>query len=102
EDGIRDYKVTGVQTCAFRSGRYAARYAGRAEVVSQPLESVSGRRPGRADGRHVSELSGRRNTAGAFGRVASVAAHRGWRRRGGQIGRASCRERGEMRVGAVA
>src|SRR5438093_10461482 len=75
EDGIRDWSVTGVQTCALPISRVPARGAagtkGRADR-SDPQESLGG----------VSERPG-------------VAQHLdGW-----EIGRASCRERVEIGVG---
>src|SRR5690625_7674687 len=79
EDGIRDGHVTGVQTCAL------------------PISRGRGRRPGRRRCRRRS-------------RALSAADHGGWRGRGTspgdprrlEIGRASCRERGEFSGDEVA
>src|SRR5688500_20372740 len=72
EDGIRDYKVTGVQTCALPIWRRAQRGAQGARA---PVEH-HGRVPGTARRRH---------RAPARGDVEP----------GAEIGRASCRERVE-------
>src|SRR5256885_14855578 len=71
EDGIRDYKVTGVQTCAL------------------PISAISVAPGGGAGG------------AGAGG---GLDANSSVRRAGGvaQVGRAACRGRGEISVGAGA
>src|SRR5688500_20402837 len=82
EDGIRDYKVTGVQTCAL---------------------PISGRCPAGCHRSKPGWCGTRRATCPPRGR-APAAAH-GPRAAGGcsaesphaEIGRASCRERGEMR-----
>src|SRR5690606_40989322 len=77
EDGIRDFHVTGVQTCALPiSESSAALSVGRARPASLlPVVPICGRGPGAASGdpRPGSRVS-------PYG-------HRG------QIGRASCRER---------
>src|SRR5688500_20231243 len=66
EDGIRDYKVTGVQTCALRSHR----------GISKPaLSSVAGA------------------LRGGVGAALEIS--------GGEIGRASCRERVQIAERAV-
>src|SRR4051794_41233554 len=68
EDGIRDGRVTGVQTCALPiCGRTAVTQCSRRPV---PLDAIELPRPQRA---HVRRAGG-----------------------GRQIGRASCRERGEI------
>src|SRR5207244_8785460 len=81
EDGIRDDLVTGVQTCALPiSQQHAApRMAARPPVETRPAPCSSG-------------LSGPE--------WAVPPAHSGpkWPLNGGEIGRASCRERGEMAV----
>src|SRR5256885_15284653 len=79
EDGIRDYKVTGVQTCALPISR-------------RGVCAVPQWRPGRA----AAGLAGRRHGAEGHRRAISAAA-----RRLGEIGRASCRGRGEISGGAV-
>src|SRR5690606_40893756 len=90
EDGIRDFHVTGVQTCAL-------------PIYTAPFEPLV--REGRLHGRGSSEAKGQ-----VMAHVWAVRAHlestgRGApaggeseaarRRRGGEIGRASCRERVE-------
>src|SRR4051794_41687756 len=96
EDGIRDGRVTGVQTCALpisESGR-------RQEIRLQPEIAVHQRRHLPADER---EKAGPPSD--------SAADDDALRREHGddrdeaqreKIGRASCRERGEISVGAVA
>src|SRR5688500_20162663 len=80
EDGIRDYKVTGVQTCAL-------------PIWSATSRRPRGRgRPGRAPRARQRPGRGRR----APGR--SRSAPPPGRPRGRKIGRASCREREEISV----
>src|SRR5256885_3875183 len=83
EDGIRDYKVTGVQTCALPI--FAARSRGVEEDARHRLLHD---RADRRGGRGVSPLVGGR--ARQPGREAPVRCILGPR---GEIGRASCRER---------
>src|SRR5262249_59611968 len=85
EDGIRDWSVTGVQTCALpisehRAEATSARSAGRAfPYPPRPCrDCLSNRSPDRGP-------SGTRRQSGRDGR---------------EIGRASCRERVEISVGA--
>src|SRR5262249_56264127 len=89
EDGIRDWSVTGVQTCALPiSGLPAGRRLGYGMVtlvrpwLSEPGEEAHAGPVGAFDA--------------ADGQACAMAAVR-W----AQIGRASCRERGEGGVGAV-
>src|SRR5205807_7764986 len=89
EDGIRDYKVTGVQTCALAisGARGGWRAGGRT------------RHPPRAPG--VGGGSSAPPGASLRRARASWAPRRADRRRASQIGRASCRERGETSGGGV-
>src|SRR5688500_20292131 len=73
EDGIRDYKVTGVQTCALPISRCDGPPRARAPSARRSRATCRGARR-------------RRN-------------RRGTRERGEQIGRASCRERGKLQEG---
>src|SRR3712207_9073074 len=75
EDGIRDIGVTGVQTCTLPI------FAGRVEVHE------------RVRGEHEPRLLAARD------RLRAQDAPQAGQQR--QIGRASCRERGEISVGAV-
>src|SRR3989442_15199741 len=81
EDGIRDAAVTGVETCALQiwcAARGCSRFCRRSKLPTKPTTRAPGRaRPGAL----------RYGAAGATRRV--------------QIGRASCRERGEISVVAV-
>src|SRR5256885_5174572 len=80
EDGIRDYKVTGVQTCALPISRprgeedRQVRAAAAADLVRGPAEDALGQDHAPAPARH------RRG-------------ERARRRDDAEIGRASCRER---------
>src|SRR5436309_6051651 len=92
EDGIRDFHVTGVQTCALpisrrRRRRSPGSRAGR-EWPSVRSSAGRGRGSGRGRGRGGGRGGGRRGSRARGG------GRRG-RSRGGrvQIGRASCRER---------
>src|SRR5256885_7282577 len=78
EDGIRDYKVTGVQTCALPISRHRRARTGRAADAGAYRERVDAT-PGRGAGagRHLSP-------GAALTPAPSPLA---------QIGRASCRER---------
>src|SRR5688500_19065312 len=73
EDGIRDYKVTGVQTCALPISHGVLDDAAHGPDL----------RPGPAGAREGDDVEG----AGVLEQVA-------------EIGRASCRERGERAEGA--
>src|SRR5205085_6906696 len=77
EDGIRDLTVTGVQTCALPIARSAAGPAGVSGVAAR--------------GHRAALLTAPTGLAPSWGPSA-----------GGEIGRASCRERGEGRGGAGA
>src|SRR5256885_7530336 len=94
EDGIRDYKVTGVQTCALPIWNQAERgtplAGGTISNESPKLGSVILLRVGLRDG---SVAGGCRLvvTVGVPSRAALVR----------QIGRAACRGRGEVSGGAV-
>src|SRR2546426_2292918 len=72
EDGIRDYKVTGVQTCALPSGA-GSRERENAQVAVRRVDPADLVRP---EQRHPDRAVG------------------------GEIGRASCRGRVEISVGA--
>src|SRR5256885_15385454 len=80
EDGIRDYKVTGVQTCAL------------------PISSAWARRSGRVPGLHAAGTGGRggRGTRRPLRR--ELLGH-GQRGHAGQIGRGAGRGRGEISGG---
>src|SRR5690606_41078890 len=88
EDGIRDFHVTGVQTCALPIYRDADRVALGTQQLVQPRrrQSLLGRRPARG-------LLQQRGDARADG-----LAHRPRPRLRLEIGRASCRERWTMSV----
>src|SRR5207302_7517018 len=94
EDGIRDFHVTGVQTCALPiSGRW--RRAGHLQPIDRALRAGSRRR----DVRQVAGPARRRRRRV---QLAVLAAKRGNPRLvvvDGEIGRASCRERVEGRGG---
>src|SRR5688500_20246274 len=82
EDGIRDYKVTGVQTCALpilpylpRAGRRRQHFRSGADRILEAPEL-----------RAIHRGRGERQAGGEYG----------------EIGRASCRERGLSTVGAGA
>src|SRR5256885_16751711 len=81
EDGIRDYKVTGVQTCAL------------------PIYRRAKARAGAGSGRDIGAHAGVPDVARVDeGRDPPVLAETG--RVFDQIGRAACRGRGEISVGA--
>src|SRR5207302_3007121 len=89
EDGIRDFHVTGVQTCALP-------ICLRARPGRTTSASVNG--TGRPAG---SSQAARQGEKRAPLTTALVPAERRWiRRKTKQIGRASCRERVERSVGA--
>src|SRR2546426_12170982 len=104
EDGIRDYKVTGVQTCALPISRRRASASGflATERAEPALESADGGAEGRGY-RHLEEevvgvagpLEGDevlvRDLVGVKGHLVDVAGEVG--RDVLKIGRASCRER---------
>src|SRR5256885_8751130 len=82
EDGIRDYKVTGVQTCALPISRRVGRIAAHdlADASDAALIQMVGEPPEKSDG------------------MSGIAVHAVMREGKGtqepaQIGRASCRER---------
>src|SRR5262249_57870081 len=87
EDGIRDWSVTGVQTCALpiSGGAGLLRQAGRPRGLP-----VAPRRAAPAPGQRP-----RGACAAGRGRPVGAQAARRAAARRGQIGRASCRERGE-------
>src|SRR5688500_19883152 len=90
EDGIRDYKVTGVQTCALPISRLRPVILD----VSEPLEltEVIARGPAR--------LAGPSRELGRGGRtVQPEQRQQPDPERVDEIGRASCRERGEVAAG---
>src|SRR5688500_19683655 len=92
EDGIRDYKVTGVQTCALPiyaglGDRVALR---RADITELPPDlGVEVDLVSTVWALH--HLPSEEHLRRCLGEIARI-----------QIGRASCRERGEIEVGAVA
>src|SRR5262249_59693159 len=91
EDGIRDWSVTGVQTCALPILRAALREAAAAGATAASLRgrrARRGARRGRDAARYRERDGGGRKAARRKGR-------------GAQIGRASCRERGEGSGGGV-
>src|SRR2546427_10804410 len=79
EDGIRDLTVTGVQTCALPISGRGRSCGGRSSSLRPP------------------DAGGLR----AFRRGRRSPSRRGCGRRGTEIGRGSCRGRGEISVGAV-
>src|SRR5207302_6664054 len=91
EDGIRYFHVTGVQTCAL-------------PILRADYEFAEGRR-GRAGRRrndpHSVAFAWRVTwpSRNAPGDSVASSLHHVWCRRVSQIGRASCRERVEVRVG---
>src|SRR5205085_3412467 len=93
EDGIRDLTVTGVQTCALPilGRRRAARIAQRKQIRAISAGAGFSRpfllKPAPAP----RKTPGRRRAASMAGWMAETSA------RSVQIGRASCRERGENR-----
>src|SRR5437016_8552565 len=102
EDGIRGWSVTGVQTCALpispprcwlpppQRPAPSLRRGGDAPraVVATPLREGAGRCGG-----------GSQHRGGAAGDVAQRFDN--WRDHRGQIGRASCRDRGKVTRGAA-
>src|SRR5256885_11849605 len=82
EDGIRDYKVTGVQTCALPISTYRS-LAGRIRRARY-MANISGARWQEAVDEHASIMAA----------LAARDAERLPRLLEEQIGRASCRERG--------
>src|SRR5207302_8160149 len=101
-DGIRDFHVTGVQTCAlpifaFRGAEgvgltdktsYFAHVDGNKVSLYDTLDHA---KAGGTDGR--ADLTEAKEPSGAYTLTAGVG--------GGKIGRASCRERVERAVGGV-
>src|SRR5690606_40617665 len=92
EDGIRDFHVTGVQTCALPISGGGVHGGGRVRrgTAVRPASRRRGGVPGDRT-RPVDDRADLRRTRQA------LAAARG----GAEIGRASCRERVENTVGAV-
>src|SRR5436309_7403725 len=90
EDGIRDFHVTGVQTCALPI--CSSRSDAGGKPASAPCRSAGARRASPGTRTHLAGASGARS--GAAG-----AAARSWH---AEIGRASCRERVESSVVGVA
>src|SRR5699024_12124269 len=92
EDGIRDRNVTGVQTCAlpiFRERTHGRGPLTESSTKTHGPESDAGARfPGRATFGH------KRPSAADHAVLAGLLGDRG-----GQIGRASCRERRESTYG---
>src|SRR5256885_12809657 len=89
EDGIRDYKVTGVQTCALPIWLPRQRAAPRGRRRRQHGDLLPHRR------RRLRRA--RRARAGSGGGAGDDEQPRARQ----QIGRGACRERGEISVGAV-
>src|SRR5438270_5016653 len=87
EDGIRDLTVTGVQTCALPICRGAGLCPGREDARLGRLPR--GHRLGRGDRQAAAETDRVRRPGDGPGLLA----------RRQEIGRASCRERGESWVG---
>src|SRR5256885_4469227 len=81
EDGIRDYKVTGVQTCALPISRRSAKEAAYAERFARMTRSIGGKCCSTSRRRISRKRRRRRLRATAFDWYS------------GKIGRASCRER---------
>src|SRR5256885_9329761 len=81
EDGIRDYKVTGVQTCALPICDDQAGVGGSAGIPQRPMTN----RPNEREGERSKANDGLLPSLGLFTSTMMVI--------GGEIGRASCRER---------
>src|SRR5256885_8632593 len=81
EDGIRDYKVTGVQTCALPIFRPGSPAAPESLDARQPIREVDVSGIARPENRRSPILVQRPTAANSH------------QLRGSQIGRASCRER---------
>src|SRR5256885_9986939 len=81
EDGIRDYKVTGVQTCALPI--FAGTTVGPGRTAAYPAKAA----------RSAVRRSTISSVSGAGAPVGSSARANPWRRMPNEIGRASCRER---------
>src|SRR5437764_2898985 len=86
EDGIRDTSVTGVQTCALPISWLSRRLPHGIDRCGRYADRMDDARD-RTARRHPRDLSGPRHLPGASRRL---------RLRGGEIGRASCRERVEL------
>src|SRR5688500_19826986 len=82
EDGIRDYKVTGVQTCALPISSRQARAASGAEVLTTEAASASASAARRSGATTRLTSPSRRASSAPSPSPASI-----------EIGRASCRER---------
>src|SRR5690606_40131983 len=81
EDGIRDFHVTGVQTCAL-------------PILTRTTRRTSSRSPSSATSTRASRTPRRTSSSSASRHSRAARAHCSWP----EIGRASCRERGENRV----
>src|SRR5436189_3901841 len=102
EDGIRDTSVTGVQTCALpiSRGRISLRSSGSCAIWQQPLTrlaSLATLSP-QERGEGFSPLPRLQHALDRHSRPGRGAVAE----RRVEIGRASCRERGEIWVGTVA
>src|SRR5437879_9183250 len=98
EDGIRDTSVTGVQTCALPISR--RRRAERADGGERGSRGAAGQRSARElAGRPHRVRPARADAAGL--RAADARGDRVLAGRSAEIGRASCRERGESGAGGV-
>src|SRR5690606_40182029 len=102
EDGIRDFHVTGVQTCALpifdfeRDSTLDTPYEFSQKGASVPKVEVDRNfNPFHSEFSGASYNSGHRNGSSGAGWESLYTG-------GGEIGRASCRERGESGVAAVA
>src|SRR5256885_5650081 len=83
EDGIRDYKVTGVQTCALPISAQHVRDARRGFLRAHHSQAHAGGEDRIEEGRGIAHQEIPRPREG-LAAIAEV---------GGEIGRASCRER---------
>src|SRR5205823_10880958 len=99
EDGIRDKLVTGVQTCALPILKIAVGSVRALRNERRACQIPANRRTNLADsrGNPGRESAERVAAEGCQGRARS----RGHTPLPIEIGRASCRERGKIRVGAV-
>src|SRR5205807_7383007 len=93
EDGIRDYKVTGVQTCALPISRRPIP-ADRQLGAGRGLDPV--RQPDRPGARYPLALDAHRDAQLGNGGYPEQPADEVALRDPWQIGRASCRERGAI------
>src|SRR5690606_39831901 len=95
EDGIRDFHVTGVQTCALPI------LIGSEDEYCENCGHRLGEDPPEPEPGPEHEPAERDRIETALGPIAGVT-DRGLRHERNEIGRASCRERGEMPAGARA